>query len=585
MALGGMDMTENTRLEAVPRENEQTLRRDQIWLTAQGNAFRAAMNGAPLETSLGLLMQTVVEQADGEPRCAFYISDGCGGLRHVVGMSDAYAAQVRDLEISAESLAVAKGEPVITPDVLEEPRWRPWLWLAQEHGYRASWSFPVETASGKLVGSCAMYYREPRKPSAQDLDLTSGLTQTAAFLISWHQESDERARAEAAMRESEARQVFLLKFSDALRPVADAVEAQRVAMRLLGELLRAEQTFYYRTERTDDDWVHVVDEDYYRTPSMPARVGRRAQSDFGPALFAPLARGDAVTVDDVDALDGLSERQRDNFRSANIRSFVGRPVIKNGRYVAGVSALTPTPRTWAAHEIVLIQDVAERTWAAAERARAEAALHEREATLRLLLTELQHRVRNMLATVRAIASRTSRTYKLLDDFQAHFDGRLSALGRTQNVLTRTPGVGVDLENLIRDELLAQAAPNQCFSLGGPDTRLSPKAAEVVTLAIHELATNSTKYGALAHRGGRIDIQWSKTERGNESWLALGWTESGLRLPKTTPVREGFGTELITRRVPHELHGEGSIGFEQSGVRVLISFPLRDATSTLEMRFR
>jgi two-component system CheB/CheR fusion protein len=176
MALGGMDMTENTRLEAVPRENEQTLRRDQIWLTAQGNAFRAAMNGAPLETSLGLLMQTVVEQADGEPRCAFYISDGCGGLRHVVGMSDAYAAQVRDLEISAESLAVAKGEPVITPDVLEEPRWRPWLWLAQEHGYRASWSFPVETASGKLVGSCAMYYREPRKPSAQDLDLTSGLT-------------------------------------------------------------------------------------------------------------------------------------------------------------------------------------------------------------------------------------------------------------------------------------------------------------------------------------------------------------------------------------------------------------------------
>jgi two-component sensor histidine kinase len=145
---------------------------------------------------------------------------------------------------------------------------------------------------------------------------------------------------------------------------------------------------------------------------------------------------------------------------------------------------------------VLIQDVAERTWAAAERARAEAALHEREATLRLLLTELQHRVRNMLATVRAIASRTSRTYKLLDDFQAHFDGRLSALGRTQNVLTRTPGVGVDLENLIRDELLAQAAPNQCFSLGGPDTRLSPIAAAAST-------SNGAKPSAATRAGLRL----------------------------------------------------------------------------------
>ena len=211
-------------------------------------------------------------------------------------------------------------------------------------------------------------------------------------------------------------------------------------------------------------------------------------------------------------------------------------------------------------------------------------LRESEGMLRLLLAELQHRVRNILATVRSIANRTGKTYKSLDEFQAHFDGRLSALGRTQGVLIRAPGIGVDLENLIREELLAQAAPDKQFLVAGPSIRLAPKAAEVLTLAIHELATNSTKYGALAQQRGLVEIGWKRTEQDGESWLLLDWTESGIRMPGTKPARKGFGTELITRRIPHELHGEGSLEFEKRGVRARVSFPLQNEQSVLEAGF-
>lgn len=171
---------------------ELQLRRSQSWLTAQKEAFQAAMDGAALETSLGILIRTLVSQARNDRRCAFYIAEG-STLRHVVGMSDSYAECVNGFPISGESLAcglaVATGEPVITRDVLDEPRWQPWTWLAKRFGYRGCWSFPVETPHGHLVGSLAMYFAEPREPTAVDLELAASFTQTAAIIISKYRHS------------------------------------------------------------------------------------------------------------------------------------------------------------------------------------------------------------------------------------------------------------------------------------------------------------------------------------------------------------------------------------------------------------
>ncbi|MEM5328855.1 CheR family methyltransferase [Paraburkholderia sp. JHI2823] len=174
------DITERNRAESALRLNE-------AWLSAQNEAFKSAMNGASLDASLGILIRALVTQADDARRCAFYIADG-DVLRHVVGMSDDYARCVDGFRISPESLAcglaVATGTPVITRDVLLEPRWEPWRWLAQRFGYRGCWSFPVETSEGNLVGSLAMYFEMPREPSPLDRKLATAFAQTAA-IISW----------------------------------------------------------------------------------------------------------------------------------------------------------------------------------------------------------------------------------------------------------------------------------------------------------------------------------------------------------------------------------------------------------------
>ena len=205
-------------------------------------------------------------------------------------------------------------------------------------------------------------------------------------------------------------------------------------------------------------------------------------------------------------------------------------------------------------------------------------LHRRQ---QLLVAELQHRVRNIMAMIRSVARRTAETSDSAEDYAQHLEGRIGAMARTQALLTREVGRGVDLQNLILDELEAQAAAGERFIVRGPDVALSPKAAEVLTLAVHELATNSTKYGALSQAGGRIEIGWTVERNGSKpEWLDLRWTEFGVRL-NGDGRREGFGTELITRRVPYELKGEGEIEFRETGVAAMVRFPLREGSSVLQ----
>lgn len=199
----------------------------------------------------------------------------------------------------------------------------------------------------------------------------------------------------------------------------------------------------------------------------------------------------------------------------------------------------------------------------------------------LMVAELQHRVRNILAVIRSIVSRTAETSETVEDLSAHLDGRLAALARTQVLLTRSPGTGVDLEGLVRDELLAQVADEDRISIAGPEILLSPKAAEVMTLAVHELATNATKYGALSDSQGRIDIRWTVSPRDGMDWLAFHWGESGVKIAAAAPRRTGFGAVLIEQRVPYELTGSGALTFAPGGVQCAIAFPLLPIRSVLQ----
>lgn len=199
----------------------------------------------------------------------------------------------------------------------------------------------------------------------------------------------------------------------------------------------------------------------------------------------------------------------------------------------------------------------------------------------LVVAELQHRVRNILAVIRSIVSRTAETSQTVEDLSAHLDGRLAALARTQVLLTRSPGAGVDLEGLVRDELLAQVADEHRILIEGPEIFLPPKAAEVMTLAVHELATNATKYGALASGHGLIEIRWTIAPRGDTDWLTFEWRESGVTIAAAAPRRTGFGAVLIEQRVPYELMGAGSLTFAPGGVQCQIAFPLVQIRSVLQ----
>ena len=137
---------------------------------------------------LSVLVRTAIEHSDGKARAAFYLADAAETkLRHIVGMPQAYARYVDGFSIGTHSLAcglaAATGQPVVTPDVLDEPRWKQWVWLADQFQYRACWSFPVLAPSGKALGSFAMYYTDAREATPRDLELASLLGRTAASII------------------------------------------------------------------------------------------------------------------------------------------------------------------------------------------------------------------------------------------------------------------------------------------------------------------------------------------------------------------------------------------------------------------
>jgi len=199
---------------------------------------------------------------------------------------------------------------------------------------------------------------------------------------------------------------------------------------------------------------------------------------------------------------------------------------------------------------------------------------EHEERQKLLMAELQHRVKNILAVVRSIASRTLENTEDLDDFSAHFDGRLRALARTQNVLTRANVGRIDLEELVSEELLSHAsqAQNQ-VEISGPRISLRDRAAEIFALALHELATNAVKYGALSLPKGHISVTWRVLKAADGGRLSLDWRETGVPALDPSPDRHGFGRDLIERGLPYELGAATSLEFLPGGVHCTIELPL------------
>jgi len=190
---------------------------------------------------------------------------------------------------------------------------------------------------------------------------------------------------------------------------------------------------------------------------------------------------------------------------------------------------------------------------------------------RLLLNELNHRVKNTLSTVQSIALQTARQTGAPDAFMTAFEGRLLSLSKTHTTLMNEEWEGAALHDVLEGELLHYGEGR--IDLHGPAVLLPPRAALALGLVIHELATNASKYGALSSPTGRVGVSWTLDDDAGGSRLRLEWTERG-GPTVTQPTRRGFGSRLIERSLVGELSGDVETYYDAEGFRLIAWVVLR-----------
>ena len=195
----------------------------------------------------------------------------------------------------------------------------------------------------------------------------------------------------------------------------------------------------------------------------------------------------------------------------------------------------------------------------------------------LLSHELNHRMKNTLAMVQAIGNQTMRTGDSMAEVRTSFNARLQALGKAQDILTRTSWSNAGLREVVRGALEAHDGSNKRFEFDGPDLPLSAKCALALALALHELATNATKYGALSTEDGGVRVTWTVDGSGSERQFRFEWMEHGG--PRVTePTRAGFGSRMIERSLAGYFKGSAKLTYVPTGVVLSLEAPLSALTA-------
>lgn len=416
--------------------------------------------------------------------------------------------------------ALAAGERLVVADIatFEASPADHAAW--RQSGIQSVQSTPLVARSGQVVGMMSTHWGRPHQPSDGDYRFFDILARLAADFI-------ERSRAEAALAESEER----------FQQFADASAAGL--------------------------WIREANslEAEFASPAIATIYGVAPDALLGDvkrwaALVVPEERDAALAQ--IEAARG-GETAVHEFR-------IQRPSDRAFRWIRDTSFPLEDGQGQVERIGGIAEDITEAKRASEHQS--------------VLLAELQHRVRNIMAVIRSMALRTADRAADVVEYRSSLEGRLMALARVQALLTRETNAGGSLRDIIANEVSAQAHRDDQFELSGPEIRLSPKAVEVLTLAIHELATNAVKYGAFSVPRGRLRVSWQPFEQRGGAWLALDWKESGAP-PSEPSKRRGFGSDLIEGLIPYELGGMGKITLEPGGAHCRMEFPLRDGESILE----
>lgn len=421
-------------------------------------------------------------------------------------------------ERSSESFALDKGEPVVTRDIVKETRFD-FPDFMKAHGVVALVNVPIFLPGGNAFGLLQVDARETREFGDDDIQ-------------------------------------FLRTYAMILGPVIDR-------LRKIRETETNTERFRLIVENARDYAIFLSDPQDIITDWFPG-----AEAIFGWKADEIIGQSGAVLFTDEDQEAGVPVMETEGARKHGAAPNVRWHRRKEGNrvFIDGQTVALRDSQGTVRGFMKIGQDTTER--------------RRNEERQGILLAELQHRVRNVLAMVRSIVSKGDGAS--VEEFRRDLEGRITAMARTQALLTRGAGVGVDLDGLIRQELLTHAVAEERLTISGDAVTLPPKAAEVLTLAIHELTTNALKYGALGQPDGHLNVFWSRERNGEKDWLRLTWQEHGVSvIPAAGPRRIGFGTELITKRVPYELRGQGSVDVQRDGICCTIAFPLAQGESIFQ----
>jgi two-component sensor histidine kinase len=367
----------------------------------------------------------------------------------------------------------------------------------------------------------------------------------------------------------------------------------------------------HRVPLPEDAIIGVLDSQGRRVARVPYVAEAIGEQLPDPALFERLAahaqghlvgRGDdgvvrfygfahSAVAADLVAYVALAG---DPMFAAADRLFLGRVALSGGAFVlAGIAAYwfgsyavrRPIMKLRSAMQRVAAGDLSVRAEVASgieelselaasfdEMARKRRHAEEQQ---RILLRELNHRMKNSFAAVRSIAAQTLSHAADPEDFQRAFDGRLAALSRASTLLTAGNWQVADLRSLIEASLEPFRTESN-LRLHGPHVTLPSEATLTLGLVLHELATNAAKYGAFSVPEGRVEIAWAVQAAVEPPRLTLDWTEHG-GPPVQEPERRGFGRSLIERSVAYELDGSAELTFSPTGVRCHIEVPLGTPT--------
>ena len=304
-------------------------------------------------------------------------------------------------------------------------------------------------------------------------------------------------------------------------------------------------------QRPGQDWtISIFDGEgvnFARVPNVRDGVGQRAS----PSLQAEMSRHDEATFPTV-SLEGVP-----------LITSVARSQITGWTVAAGIaegSLVAPLWRTLAITSVIggvlLLVGLGFALRMATTIARGEM-LHD------LLIEELNHRVKNTLALLQSIATQTFRGASRAE--REKFEGRLGALAEAHNLLSTEKWQGSDLQDVVGRVLQPYLlnAPER-VRMFGPRVPLSPRLAVVLSMILHEMATNAAKYGALSNETGTVTLDWDLREDGSDRKLGMIWTEAGGPLV-TAPIQRGFGSRLIERSARDQLGGDATVDFLPRGV--------------------